>query len=184
VEVDKKSGAATLLAVEKMAQPYHERPDGSFHFKYFSPDSVKQQSFQRNHIKADSTRLVYFGVIPSLGKRGVIWEVFSPDGINYLSMGGPIMYRDQILSSLNTHQREPGNYTADSIHLTELVDDINRLDSLPESGLAPLKLTTAQADSLIQSEKNEMEAIYIRFPDLRKRVGLEIPKVDSLKGKP
>lgn len=177
VEVDKKTGAATLLAVEKMAQPYHERPDGVFHYKYFNADSVLQQAFQRNRLKADSARLVYFGVIPLLGKRGVIWEVFSPDGVKYLSMGGPLMLRDQILSSMNTHQREPGNYTADSIRLTELVSDIRRLDTLTEAALVPLKLTPSQADSLIQSEKDQMEAIYTRFPDLRKRVNLDAPKV-------
>lgn len=184
VAVDKKTGTATLLTVGKMVQPYHDRPGDLFHYKYFDVDSVFQQALQRNRIKADSARLVYFGVTPLLGKRGVIWEIFSPDGINYLSLAGPIVYRDQILSSMNTHQRGPGNYTADSIRLTELADDIRRLDSLTEASLAPLKLTTVQADSLIQSERDEMETIYTRFPDLRKRVSIESPQADSTKGQP
>jgi hypothetical protein len=179
MEVDKKTGAATLLAVEKMSQPYHERPDNQFHYKYFNVDSVLQQAFLRNRIKCDSARLVYFGVMPILGKRGVIWEVFSPDGVNYLSLGGPVMNQDQIISTMNTHQREPGNYTADSIRLTELVADIKRLDTLTEASLLPLKLTPTQADSLMQWQKDEMEKIYVRFPDLRTRVKLDEKKPDS-----
>lgn len=181
VAVDKKTGAATLMAIEKMSQPYHERPDGQFHYKYFNVDSVKQQSFLRNRIKPDSARLVYFGVTPLLGKRGVIWEVFSPEGVNYLSLSGPIINQDQIISTMNTHQREPGNYSADSIRLTELVADIKRIDTLPEASLLPLKLTPAQADSLMQAQKDEMEKIYTRFPDLRSRVKLDEKKTDSTK---
>jgi hypothetical protein len=181
VEVDKKTGAAPLLAAGRMAQPYHERPDGQFHYKYFNVDSVMHQAFARNRLKPDSARLVYFGITPILGKRGVIWEVFSTEGVSYISLAGPAMYRDQILSSMNTHQREPGNYTADSIHLTELVANVTWLDSLTEAGLAPLKLTPAQRDSLVQSQKDEMEKIYVHFPDLRTRVKLSEHKADSTK---
>jgi len=181
MEVDKKTGAATLMAVEKMAQPYHERPDGQFHYKYFNVDSVMQQAFARNRLRPDSVRLVYFGVMPILGKRGVIWEVFSTEGISYISLAGPAMKGDQIISTMNTHQRDPGNYSADSIRLTELVADITRLDSLTEASLLPLKLTPVQRDSVVQSQKDEMERIYVRFPDLRTRVKLPEQKPDSTK---
>ncbi|MDD4050642.1 MAG: hypothetical protein PHR28_01920 [candidate division Zixibacteria bacterium] len=181
MEVDKKTGAADLLAAGRMAQPYHERPDGQFHYKYFNADSVTQQAFARNRLKPDSVRLAYFGVMPILGKRGVAWEIFSTEGVSYISFAGPAMKRDQIISAMNTHQRGPGNYTADSIHLTEMVSDINWLDSLTEASLVPLKLTPVQRDSVVKSQKDEIEEIYLRFPDLRSRVKLDETKSDSTK---
>lgn len=184
VEVEKKSGEATLLAVGKMVQPYHQRPDDQFHYKYFNVDSVLSQGFFRARLKQDSARLVYFGVTPMLGKRGVIWELFSSEGVSYISLAGPAFRRDQILSDLNTQQRAPGNWAADSIRLVELVGDIKRLDSLSEANLPLVKLTRAQADSIKGTEMLEMEQIYARFPDLRKAVFLQNKATDSGQTKP
>jgi hypothetical protein len=67
MEVDKESGKASILAVGRMAQPYHELLEGTFCHKYFSVDSILDLSSKRFRLQPDSLRLVYFGVNPRLG---------------------------------------------------------------------------------------------------------------------
>jgi len=176
MEVDKKNGEPTILAIGIMSPPYHEPPDGTFSDKYFNADSIMNIGFRRFRLEQDSVRLVYFGVIPRLGKRGVIWELFSQEGIKYISMTGATVKIDQLICDLNTNQRKEGNFAADSIHLEDLVAEVTRLNNLTDAEQNRSNLTPERLDSLTQAHKQEIETIYKKFPKLRGKVKLEEKK--------
>jgi len=170
MEVDKKTGTPTLLAMNKMAPPYHELVDGTFNYKYFSLDSIMIHGFRRTRIEPDSARLVYFGVIPKLGKRGVVWELFSKNVVTYISLGGPTMSYDQVVHDMNNTQREPGNYAADSIRYIDLKNEIDRLQSLTTDEMNNLQLTTDDIIVQVNLLKGQIREITHRFPDLERRL--------------
>ena len=179
MEVSRKNGRPTVLAVGHMSEPYYQRSDSTFSFRFFSVDSARAQAFQRNRLQPDSVRLVYFGVIPKLGKRGVAWETFSTEGVGYISLGGPSITPQEMVSEINKNQRAPGNYAADSIRVREAADEIKRLSSLSAAQREQLALTPAKFDSLIQNQKDRMEDVYKHFPELRQQL-----KLDSLAVQP
>ena len=176
MEVDKKTGEPTILAIGIMSPPYHEQLDGTFSDKYFNADSVMNIGFRRFRMEQESVRLVYFGVIPRLGKRGVIWELFSGEGRKYISMTGATIKIDQLICDLNTNQRREGNFAADSIRLEDLVAEITRLNSLTETEQNRIKLTPERLDSLTGAHKQEIETIYKKFPKLRGKVKIKEKK--------
>ncbi len=179
MEVSRKNGRPTVLAVGQMSEPYYQRTDSTFSYRFFSVDSAKAQAFQRNRLQPDSVRLVYFGVVPKLGKRGVIWETFSTEDVGYISLGGPSITPEEMVSEINKNQRGPGNYAADSIRIREAAAEIKRLSSLTPAQRDQLALNPAKFDSLVQNQKDRMEEVYTRFPDLRPQI-----KPDSLAAKP
>jgi hypothetical protein len=172
MEVDKETGKAAILSVGLMSPPYHELLEGTFCHKYFSADSIKDLSERRFRAPTDSVRLVYFGVIPRLGKRGVLWEIYSAAGKSYINVDGPTLTMEQIVRDLNTHQRQAGNYTVDSIRLVELVAEISRLITMTGTEREYFGLTSEKIDSLTSSREQEMEEIYNKFTDLRGKVSL------------
>ncbi|MCP4566588.1 MAG: hypothetical protein GY841_03280 [FCB group bacterium] len=182
VEVDKKTGDPTLLALDKMAPPCYQLLHGNFPHLYFNTDSMMVQGQKRFRIEQDSVRLVYFGVIPRLGKRGVIWELSSPQGAKYVSTGGMTIQAKTIYRDMNLSKYMQGNYMADSLRLAELVDEITRLGDLNEEQISAVKLTPESRDEQIKKFKGEMQGIYGRFPNLIKIIKLESdPPPDSTK---
>jgi hypothetical protein len=173
MEVDKKTGNPTILAIGLMSPPYHEPLDGTFSDKYFNADSIMNIGFRRFRLKQDSVRLVYFGVIPRLGKRGVIWELFSGEGRKYISTTGATVKIDELIRDVNTNQRREGNFAADSIRLEDLAAEIARLNSLTETERNRIILTPERLDSLTGAYKQEMETIYAKFPKLRGKVKIK-----------
>ena len=167
VEIDAETGEAALMALKKMSQPYYELHTGTFNHRYFSPDSIAIYSQKRHSIQIDSVRMVFFGVIPKLGKRGVIWEIFSPDGQRYQSLSGASLTYDQITSELNTNMRRAGNYTADEIRYDEINAELKRLDALSDQEKKDLKLTPDKLEEYIQSLNNEKKDLLTRFTELR-----------------
>jgi len=182
VEVDKATGKATLLAINKMMPPYHDLPGGRFNHRYFCIDSVLFHGFRRERLEQDSARLVYFGVNPRLGKRGVIWELFSADGPSYLSLGAGSISLKNIIYGLNTAYRGDRNYAADSIQLRELIDEVERLEGLEESEIKELNLNDQSHGDLIKLYRAEIDTIYRNFPDLRKKVPLP-DQAEAIKNK-
>ena len=176
--VDRKTGAPTILAIGEMSQPYHLKTPGMFDYRYFNVDSMMQFGLIRQRLALDSVRLVYFGVIPKLGKRGVIWEAFSKDGIKYFSLSGPNLAFDELIRDLNIKQRINGNYTADSIRMMEVMAEIGRLEALPDSAKRQLKLYPKTFDSLTSVLYEERKALILKFPDLGQKFTLP---VDSTK---
>ncbi len=181
MEVDKETGKPTILSVGKVSPPYHELLEGTFCYKYFDPDSIIDLSDRRFRGPPDSVRLVYFGVVPRLGKRGTLWEIFYPAARQYINLDGPTITLDQLIRDMNTSQYQQGNYAADSIRLVELVAEIERLNTLTETEKDHFLLTSGKIDSLTQAYKNEMEEIYKKFTDLRGKVNLGEPPPEEKK---
>jgi hypothetical protein len=168
MEINKKTGSAAVLALGKMSPPYHQLNTGIFNHKYFNVDSVKHHAFRRQQLEQDSARLVYFGVTAKLGKRGVIWENFSADGISYISLGGATLTIRQLIKGMHSSQKSKGNYIADSIKYMELETEINRLKNLTSDQLDELDITETRLDSLINANVDKQNLLRRRFPRLVK----------------
>lgn len=172
MEVDQKTGNPTILAVGEMSQPYHQKIPPTFDYRYFNADSMMNLGRVRQRLAMDSVRLVYFGVIPKLGKRGVIWESFSNEGVKYVSLSGPNLTFEEIVRDMNIKQRNNGNYTADSIRMTEIMADIYRLESLPDSLKRLLKLYPRTYDSLTAALHEERKALILKFTEFGQKFPL------------
>jgi hypothetical protein len=173
MEVDKVTGDPTILSMGKMSQPYHAQHTGAFNYRYFDADSILHFASARRRLKQDSVRMVYFGVIPRLGKRGVIWEAFSNEGQTYISLGGPNLTLEQLVRDLNTAQHKGGNYVVDSIRMSEIVIEFDRLKSLTEDEKRELRLYEQAFDAKIQALKDERQEILKKFPNLGRFFPLE-----------
>lgn len=171
VEVDKKTGDAALLALKKMSPPYYEIHTGEFNQRYFNPDSVAVIMHKRHSVDIDSVRMVYFGVIPKLGKRGVIWEVFHNAGVRYQSLSGASLTAEQIVRELNASQRKAGNYTADEIRIDEINAELKRLDELTPEQRDELDLNDEKMAAYREKLEDEKKDILLRFTELGKRSG-------------
>jgi hypothetical protein len=168
MEVDGKTGKPTILAMGAMSPPYHELYTGTFNHRYFNADSVVHYMSLRRRLSQDSARLVYYGVIPELGKRGVVWELYSSEGIHYVSMGGPSLTAGQLTEELNLAQRKMGNFVADSIRMEEIVLELDRLETLSHNAKQELGLYPATYDSVVNTLMEERGTILLRFPVLRR----------------
>lgn len=175
MEVDAETGRPTILAMGTMSPPYHEQYTGAFNYRYFNVDSIMQYATMRRRLQQDSARLVYFGVMPRLGKRGVIWELFSSEGVNYFSLGGPSLTADQLIKELNLVQRETGNFTVDSIRMEEIMVELGRLEKLTDAEKRELKMYKQAYDSLVTALTDEQNAILRRFPVMRRIFSIEMP---------
>lgn len=172
LEVDRATGKATILSIGKISQPYRPIGGGMFNLRYFMGDSVMIFAERRQSLKIDSTRMVYFGVAPKLGKRGVCWETFSGEGPRYISLTGAISTSEEMIREINFYQYANGNRFADSIKAVELLGELDRLEGMTDGERRQLKIHRQTHDSLINNCKTELEAIYGRFRQLR-------PKVES-----
>jgi hypothetical protein len=166
MEVNKTTGKPSILAMETMAPPYLALHTGTFNYRYFNADSILHYATVRNHRKQDSARLVYFGVIPRLGKRGVVWEVFSSQGISYISPGGSWYTLDELVMDLNTYQRKGGNFAADSIRMADIMAEIKRLQAITDEELNETRRYPQTRDSLINSLMDERDTLIRHFPKL------------------
>lgn len=173
MEIDKETGTPAILSMGKMAPPYHEMHTGTFNHRYFCADSMLQSTTIRNRIEQDSVRLVYFGVIPKLGKRGVVWEVFSSEGASYISLSGPSISFEQMVRDINLTQQKRGNIVADSIRMIDIMAEISRLGTLTDSEKRELQLYPQTLDSLIAALKDERKELIIKFPKLGRHFPLE-----------
>ena len=181
VEVDKVTGESTLLSVGKISRPYNDKPGKTFNHKYFNFDSILAFGLKRSRLEQDSARPVYFGVIPRLGKRGAIWELFHSRGTQYIGFNGQTLTNHQLVRDMNATQRRQGNFAADSIRLVDIIDDIGRLKALTAEERRQLDLKPEKVDSLVDSYSGDIEVIYMKYPDLRRRVKLPEEEPDSLK---
>lgn len=168
VEVNKESGQTALLSIEKMSPPYYEMHNGKFSYHHYDADSVIVKVRKRHGIAADSLRLVYFGVIPKFGKRGVVWELYSARGLHYQIPGAGMVSRTSIISDLNKSQWFPGNHAADEIRYKEIIEEVDRVKSLTEEQRSELDLTAEKLQEYIDSLENEKKDILLRFGDLIK----------------
>jgi hypothetical protein len=161
VEVDKENGEATLLSYGTMSQPYMPKYDLSFNYSLFNPDSILTLFRKQRPIKdIDSIRLVYFGVIPDLGKRGVIWEIFAFNGPYYFSFLGKQIKLEELIKDVNLKKTEFGNPTADSIRIIELEKEIARLNNLTDDDLQKFPdLTRERIDSLVAQYHEEISLL-------------------------
>jgi len=173
MEVDKKTGKPAILATGTMAPPYHALPSGTFNYRYFSVDSMLHYATVRQRLAQDSARLDYFGVIPSLGKRGVIWEVYSKEGIVYISLGGPEMEIDHLITDMNLSQRQAGNFAADSIRMSEITLELKRIQSLPDEEKKNLRLYDLRYNRVVDSLKQQRDSLVSKFPVLGRQFPLE-----------
>jgi hypothetical protein len=173
MEVDKKTGKPSILAMGTMAPPYLALHTGTFNYRYFSADSIMYYASLRNRVKQDSARLVYFGVIPRLGKRGVVWEVFSSRGTDYISPGGPNFKLYQLIADMNLSQRRGGNFAADSIRMIEINAEIKRLQAITDEELHESHRFPKTRDSLITSLMDERQVLITHFPKLGQLFPLE-----------
>lgn len=172
MEVDRETGKSTILAMGKMSPPYHELHTGTFNHRYFNADSIIHHASVRHRVQQDSARLSYFGVIPKLGKRGVIWETFSTEGITYISIGGANYTLDQLIDDLNTKQQKAGNFIADSLRMIEILAEIDRLKGLSDAERRELKLPVPAFDSAMTALTAEREGLIRKFPVLRRQFPL------------
>lgn len=166
VEVDAKTGDAALLAMKKMAQPYYEVHTGEFNYRYFNADSVAVIMHKRHSIYVDSARMVYFGVIPKLGKRGAIWEVLSNTEPRYQSLSGASLTYEQIAREINASQRAAGNFTADEIRMDEINAELKRLGELTPDQRKELKLSDEKYAEYREKLESEKKDILMRFTEL------------------
>ncbi len=166
MEIDKKTGRPSILAMGTMAPPYLALHTGTFNYRYFSADSILYYASLRNRLKQDSARLVYFGVIPRLGKRGVVWEVFSSKGADYISPGGPNFTLYQLVMDMNLSQRKGGNFAADSIRMVNITAEITRLQAITDEELRESQRYPRTRDSLINSLMDERNVLIRHFPKL------------------
>ncbi len=173
MEVDAVTGDAALLAIDEMGPPYLPHPSGLFRYRFFDPDSIAEQGYRYVRGKVDSVRLVYFGVIPKLGKRGVIWEVWGADGPVYIHINGAKTSISSVVNDLNSRVDNIGSIVVDSIQLREYVNTVERLRSMTPEELTALDIQPPEVDSLIVIYKDSIETIYKRFPRLRKFIYLE-----------
>ena len=173
MEVDAQTGNPAILAMGKMSQPYIETPAGTFNHRYFCIDSILHFGTIRQRLQQDSARLVYFGVIPKLGKRGVIWELFSGEGPVYISMAGPLIKLEQLIRDINISQRTGGNFPADSIRMKEIMAEIDRLNSLSHEERTQLQLKPQSYDSVMAALKEERQKILMKFPVLGKQFPMD-----------
>ncbi len=173
MEVDKKTGEPSILAMGTMSPPYLALHTGTFNYRYFSADSIMLYASLRNRIQQDSARLVYFGVIPRLGKRGVVWEVFSSKKTDYISPGGPNFTLHQIVRDMNVSQRKGGNFPADSIRMVDIMAEITRLQAMTDKELRDNDRNAGTRDSLINSLMDERQVLIRHFPKLGQLFPLE-----------
>ncbi len=173
MEIDAETEEPAILAMGKMSKPYHEMHTGTFNHRYFCLDSVMHYTTIRQRLQQDSAQFVYFGVIPKLGKRGAIWEVFSSEGTNYISLGGPNLTIEQLVRDLNTMQHKGGNFIADSIRISEIMIEMSRLNQLSDAEKRELKMYPQVYDSLITALKEERKSIIVKFPNLGRHFPLE-----------
>lgn len=166
MEIDKKTGTPSILAMGTMAPPYLAMPTGTFNYRYFTADSILYYGGLRNRMKQDSVRLVYFGVIPRLGKRGVAWELFSRRGTSYVSPGGQYLTMYQLVTDMNLNQRRGGNFAADSIRMVDIMAEIKRLEAITDTELHEHNRNVGTRDSLINSLKDERKVLVLHFPKL------------------
>lgn len=166
MEIDKTTGTPVILAMGKMSPPYHAVHIETFSHRYFNADSILYHAGRRQRMEQDSVRLVYYGVIPRLGKRGVIWESFSSEGVTYFSLDGAQLGADDIVREINTNQHAAGNYAADSIRLEEIDTEMHRLAELTGEQKQELNLTARAYDSLMTALRDEKREITLRFPKL------------------
>lgn len=169
MEVDRATKKATVLSMGKISQPYRAGGQGTFSLRYFVNDSVKHFAKRRQRVEIDSVRMVYFGVAPKFGKRGVCWETFSTDGPRFISLSGAILDSKQLVLELNGYQFAKGNRYRDSIRVVELLSELDRLEGLPPEERDELKIDQQTYDSLITSCNVELGEIYARFRQLRPR---------------
>jgi len=180
--INKKTGHAELLSFGKISQPYFASLNSDFNFKYFSVDSMMLDGTRRLHLKPDSVRMVYLGVTPLLGKRGVIWELFTTEGVSYISMGAVSMDARQLFKDMNMSMHDTGNFTADSLKGVELLGCINRLDKITPEQLRRFKLTPEKAEAAKKALMAARDTLYLHFPELQGK--LEPIKPDSTKKNP
>jgi hypothetical protein len=176
--VDKKTGSAEIISVGKVSPPYFATMNGDFNSKYFNADSITVDGTKRYHLKPDSVRLVYLGVTPLLGKRGVVWELFSTEGVQYISLGAMSTTPQQLYRDMNVSRQNAGNFTADSIRGAETLARIARLTVMTPDQMKLFNLTPRAVDSIKKALTASKDSIYMtRFPDLQGK--LEPPKADS-----
>ncbi|MFH1700898.1 MAG: hypothetical protein ABIE07_09955 [Candidatus Zixiibacteriota bacterium] len=168
IEVNQKTGQSVLLSIGKMSPPYYAMHDGKFSYHHYNPDSVIVKARKQHSIMSDSLRLVYFGVIPKFGKRGVVWEIYSPRGVHYQIPGAGMVTRENIIRDLNHSQWFPGNHAADEIQYKELMDEKERINSLTEEQKSDLGLTPEKLQEYLDKLENEKKDILLRFSALRK----------------
>ncbi|MEE9441944.1 MAG: hypothetical protein V3V99_04685 [candidate division Zixibacteria bacterium] len=168
IEVNKKTGKTALLSIEKMSPPYYEMHNGKFSYHHYDPDSVIVKVKKRHSITTDSLRLVYFGIIPKFGKRGVVWEIYSARGTHYQIPGAGMVTRQNIIRDLNQSQWFPGNHAADEIRYKELMEEIERINNLTEDDRNELNLTPEKLQEYIDTLEGEKKDILLRFSALRK----------------
>ncbi len=173
MEVDKKTGEPSILSMGTMAPPYLALHTGTFNYRYFTADSILHYASLRHRMKQDSTRLVYFGVIPRLGKRGVVWELFSRKGISYVSPGGSYLTSYQLIQDMNLSQRKGGNFIADSIRMADISAEIERLQAMTDEELRQNERYPRTRDSLINSLIDERNVLIRHFPKLGQMFPLE-----------
>ncbi len=176
LEVDRATGKGTILSLGKISQPYRPVSGGLFNHRYFVADSVKFFAERRQRLEIDSTRMVYFGVAPKFGKRGVCWETFSGEGLRYISLSGSILTSEELLREINFNQFENGNRYRDSIRVGELLGEIARIEGLTGGERRELKIYKQAADSLTKSYNSELESIYSRFRQLRPKIKGDVKK--------
>lgn len=173
MEVDKKTGTPSILAMGTMSPPYLALHTGTFNYRYFTADSIMYYASLRERMKQDSARLVYFGVIPRLGKRGVVWEVFSRRGATYVSPGGSRYTLYELVMDMNLNQRKGGNFAADSIRMVEVMAEIKRLRAISDEELREQERNAGTRDSLINSLIDERDVLVRHFPKLGNLFPLE-----------
>jgi len=184
MEVDAETGKPTILAMGTMSPPYHEMYTGTFNHRYFNVDSIMHYAAMRRRLQQDSARLVYYGVMPRLGKRGVIWELFSSEGVYYFSLGGPNLTADQLVTELNLIQRQTGNFSVDSIRMGEIITELDRLKSLSDAEKRELRMYKQAYDSLVTTLTDEQNAILRRFPVMRRIFTIEMPDTAAGESEP
>jgi hypothetical protein len=178
--IDKKTGKAEILAVGQISPPYFASMNGDFNLKYFSIDSMTEDATRRTHLKPDSVRLIYLGITPLLGKRGTIWEIFTTEGISYISFGAVSIDPRQLYKDMNMSMRNLGNFVADSLKGADLLARIGRLSKLTPEQLKKFDLTPEKTQAAKTTLTAAKDSLYLHFPELRGK--LEPPKpADSTK---
>ena len=177
LEIDRKTGQAVLLSIGRISPPYQETHTGMFNYRLFNADSVSVLAKRRHSLEADSVRLVYFGVIPRLGKRGVLWEIIAGHEHRYQALDGSILARQQIVIDLNASQRGAGNFAVDEIRWNEIEAEIERLAALTPEERSALGLDPGKYEEYLESLELEKNDIIMRFPEFAGKKNL--PKKDQ-----